>query len=434
MRPPVFLLAAALVSALAVGAGAQRNDALQVSRDHPALDYSAGALTDVVAALNQRLHDGSARLSYEPGTGYLRSLLTALGIPVESQLLVYSKTSFQAAKINEANPRAIYFNDVVSVGYIPGAEVLELAVQDARQGSGFYTLAQTDGQPPELRRSQNCLSCHLSWDTRAVPGRFVLSTHPRKSDNDYANGGVMDHRDPVQLRWGGWYVTGAAVPTRHLGNVRLVGSHAVEPDAMPPAPRLATVAGTVDVAKYATPHSDVVALLVLEHQLHLNNLITWTGWEHRVAEYQARRGAATAAVDSDGLTPRVREAVDELVDYMLFVGEATLPGKVQGASGFAEWFSAQGPRDAQGRSLRELDLDGRLMKYPLSYMIYTPQFEAMPDAVKAAAYRRLWRVLSGEDAAAKYTHLTRPRRQAIAEILRATKSGLPADFEAGVTR
>jgi hypothetical protein len=432
MRPPVPLLAAGLVAGLAAAAAAQRSDALQVSRDHPALNYSAGALHDPVIALNEKLHDGSARLAYEPGTGYLKSLLAALEIPVESQVLVYSKTSFQAAKINEANPRALYFNDSVSVGFIPGADVIELAAQDPAQGTGFYTLAQAEGQPAELRRNQTCLSCHLSWDTRAVPGPFVLTTHPRKSDNDYANGGVVDHRDPVPLRWGGWYVTGKSVPPRHLGNVPLVGSHAVEPDEMPPAPKLATVANTIDASKYPTPHSDVVALMVFEHQLHLVNLLTRAAWEQRVVEYQAKRGLGGEPGPA-GLTPRVSEAVDELVDYMLFVGEAPLPERVEGASGFAGAFAARGPRDPQGRSLRDLDLDGRLMKYPLSFMIYAPQFDALPDAVKAGVYRRLWAILAGEATGPKYAHLTRPRRQAVVEILRATKPGVP-DFVGDVTR
>jgi hypothetical protein len=174
--------------------------------------------------------------------------------------------------------------------------------------------------------------------------------------------------------------------------------------------------------------------MVFEHQLHLVNLLTRAAWEQRVVEYQAKRGlGGEPARGPAGLTPRVSEAVDELVDYMLFVGEATLPERVEGASGFAAAFAARGPRDPQGRSLRDLDLDGRLMKYPLSFMIYAPQFDALPDAVKAAVYRRLWRILAGEAMGPKYAHLTRPRRQAVAEILRATKPGVP-DFVGDVTR
>lgn len=420
----VVVALAALWSARAV---AQRQDALLVSRDHPALEYSATPLNDAVSALNARLAAGTARLTFEPGTGYLKSLLTELQLPVTSQVLVYSKTSLQAAKISDRTPRAIYFNDTVSVGYIAGADVLEVAVQDPRQGSGFYTLAQTEAPAPELRRGQPCLSCHLSWDTRAVPGRFVLTSHPRRSENDYTNGGVIDHRDPFPTRWGGWYVTGPAVPPRHMGNVPLVGAHARTPDAMAPAPRLDDVSARVDTARYLTPHSDVVALLVLEHQLHAMNLITRAGWEHRVAVYDARRAGQpeTVAGDPDGLAPRVREAVNELADYLLFVDETPLPAPVRGGSGFAEWFSAQGPQDGQGRSLREFDLRTRLMKYPLSYMVYSEPFAAMPPPVRSAALRRILQVLGGDVRAPKYAHLVHDTRQAIAAILEGTLRDLP---------
>jgi hypothetical protein len=107
-----------------------------------------------------------------------------------------------------------------------------------------------------------------------------------------------------------------------------------------------------------------------------------------------------------------------------------LSGRIEGSSSFAADFSAIGPRDTKGRSLRQLDLEKRLMRYPCSYMIYTPAFDALPPAALDAVYRRLWQVLSGEDHGQSYAHLTLPDRQAIAEILRATKAGLPAYFQA----
>lgn len=434
MRVRVVAAGLALVTALSGVAVAQRQDALLVSRDHPALDYSAAPLHDAVVALNARLKDGTARLAFDPATGYLKSLLAELQLPVTSQVLVYSKTSQQAPKISERTPRALYFNDTVSVGYIAGADVLEVAVQDPRQGSAFYTLAQTDAQAPELRRGQPCLSCHLSWDTRAVPGRFLLTSHPRRSENDYTNGGVIDHRDPFPTRWGGWYVTGAAVPPRHMGNVPLVGAHAKTPDQMAPPPKLANVADRIDTSRYLSAQSDVVALLVLEHQLHAMNLITRAGWEHRVAVYDAEKAGQSPVVagDPDGLAPRVREAADELADYLLFVDETPLPVPVAGSSGFAEWFAAQGPRDAEGRSLREFDLRSRLMKYPLSYVVYSEPFGALPAPVRTAVLRRVLQVLAGEVPSPKYAHLTKEKRQVIAAILKDTLRDLPP--APGVTR
>ena len=174
-----------------------------------------------------------------------------------------------------------------------------------------------------------------------------------------------------------------------------------------PAQKLATVQGEIDSAQYLTPHSDVTALLVFDHQVHAANLFTRLNWEARA-----------------GTPDRVAEAVDELVDYLLFVDEAPIPGKVTGTSGFAAAFIERGPKDARGRSLRDLKLEGRLMQYPLSYMIYTTMFDALPAAARAKVQARLTAVLAGKDTAPKYAHLTPALRTAITEIVRDTKPGL----------
>jgi hypothetical protein len=160
--------------------------------------------------------------------------------------------------------------------------------------------------------------------------------------------------------------------------------------------------------------------MVLAHQVRMTNMITRTGWEARLA----------AAAPSADATARVREAASDLVDYLLFVDEAPLVGPMQGSSGYAEWFAKQGPRDPQGRSLRDFDLRRRLFKYPCSYMIYTPAFDALPAAAKDAVYARMWEVLSGREKKPPYsTRLTVADRQAIVQILRATKKDLPAYFQ-----
>jgi len=109
---------------------------------HPAIGYYATPTHDVVAGLNRKLEDGSAQVAYDEQTGYLRSVLDALHVPVESQMLVMSKTGVQGLYTSPANPRAIYFNDAVTVGYIRGAPLLELAVQDPQQGVVFYAIDQ----------------------------------------------------------------------------------------------------------------------------------------------------------------------------------------------------------------------------------------------------------------------------------------------------
>jgi hypothetical protein len=389
---------------------AQRPDAFSESRAHPAIDYNSAPVNTAINELNRKLDEGKATLTFDPNSGYLRSALDALGVPIDSQMLVYTQTSMQAPKINMQNPRAVYFNDNVSVAWVRGGTVLEAWAQDPRQGTVFYTLDQEPASAPRFGRRLECVTCHLTWDTLGVPGPTVLTTFPRKTDRDYADGHSVDHRSDIAERWGGWYVTGRRAPARHMGNLPLFTSA--------PIPERATarlsMEGAFDLAGYPTPYSDVVALMVFEHQTRMMNLITRAGWESRVG--------ATRKGDPSVSATRVRSAVNDLVDYMLFVDEAPLPERIEGSSGFAERFSAMGPRDAKGRSLRELQLDARLMRYPLSYMIYSPAFDALPGDVKDAAYRRLREVLSGRDSDPKFAHLTPPVRQAIVEILRDTKA------------
>ena len=195
-----FAIAVLLLAGAAVLA--QRRDVFVASRDHPAIAYSRGPVADPVFQLERRLEDGGVRLQFDKPNGYLKSLLAALDIPIESQSLVFSETSFESRLINPRNPRSIFFNDSVSVGWVHGSDALEVAAQDPTQGVIFYTLAQTPTGIPKLTRDNTCLACHLSWDTLGVPGLFVISTFPMSDDkNAYANGFVADHRSPLPERW-----------------------------------------------------------------------------------------------------------------------------------------------------------------------------------------------------------------------------------------
>jgi len=416
--------AGAVVTVVAVGAAAglaaQRRDAFSASREHPAIAYAAREGDNRVRRLSDALGSGSARLAYEEahGRGYLRSLLDALHVPPASQVLVFSETSRQARRISPSHPRALYFSDSVAVGWVPGAEVLEIAAHDPRQGVVFYTLPQQAGAAPRLTRDVGCLLCHLTWDTLAVPGLTTISTFPMSDDpNAYADGVVVDHRTPIAERWGGWYVTGKSVPPRHMGNAPVIRPAAEIAKPPAPPPKLESMARAIPNADdYLSPSSDVAALMVLNHQTRATNLLTWVGWQTRVAL------ADGAALD------RVDDAVRELVDYFLFVDEAPLPQRIEGAPPFTEAFAALGPRDPSGRSLRELDLDTRLMRYPCSYMIYSDAFDALPAVALEKVYARLWSVLSGQDHDRRYARLSAADRRAVVEILRATKKGLPEYF------
>jgi hypothetical protein len=210
-------------------------------------------------------------------------------------------------------------------------------------------------------------------------------------------------------------VTGNA--GRHLGNRPVTPDELQRSTVAMPARPLRSLEGVLDLKGFATPYSDAAALMVLAHQMHMTNLLTRAGWEARLA------GAASSEADA-----RVRDAAVDLVDYMLFVDEPPLQAPITGDSGFAAAFASAGPRDDKGRSLRQLDLTRRLMRYPCSYMIYSPAFDALPATAKDAVLRRLWAVLSGRETGAKYKALASADRQAVLEILRATKPDLPDYF------
>ena len=291
----------------------------------------------------------------------------------------------------------------MAVGYVRGGGMLELVAQDPKLGSVFYVINQEAGAPQKLGRELQCLRCHLTWDTLGVSGMSLLSTFPRQTKDDYADGFFVDHFRPLEGRWGGWYVTGTRVPVRHMGNFPVFMPTPARPMDTPP-PARTSLEGQIDLTSYPTPYSDVAALMVLDHQVHATNLITRANWEARLDP-----------------PSRLDEAVDALVEYLICVDEAAIPaGGIEGSSGFTQAFQAMGPRDSKGRSLRDLDLQTRLQKYPLSYMIYSPAFDALPPVAKQKTLDRLRKVLSGEITGPKYAHLTPAIRQAITEILQET--------------
>lgn len=429
MRMKDAVAAALAIGACLVGAAAaaQRPDAFSGARDDPRIQYTTGPVTDRVSRLNREIQEGTVELTFAGVAGYLTSLLDALKVPISSQSLVFSETSAQATRIHPRNPRAVFFDESVAVSWVRGADRLEIAAHDPRQGVIFYTLEQQPSGKPQLKRDSGCLLCHLSWDTLAVPGLLTMSTFPMSDDkNAYATGIVVDHRTPFDQRWGGWYVTGKLVPSRHFGNVPVIQPAAQLSRPAAPPPRLESTERQFDTTGYPSPHSDVVALMVLAHQAHMTNLLTRVGWEARLLtagqeDPVPRPAAAPAHV-------RLDEAVNGLVDYLLFVDEAPVVQKIQGTSGFAEAFPSQGPRDSRGRSLRELDLNQRLLRYSCSYMVYAEAFDALSAVAIRLVYERLWDVLSGRDRSRRYSRLSMADRRAIVEILEETKANLPPFF------
>ena len=388
---------------------------------HPAIGYYTTPTHDLVGALNHSLEDGSAQVAFDEQTGYLRSVLDALHVPVESQMLVMSKTGVQGLYTSPANPRAIYFNVAVTVGYIRGAPLLELAVQDPQQGVVFYAIDQKPQARPVFDRRQACLSCHQVYSTLHVPGMLARSIVMSPEGLGLSQFGSYDadDRTPFAKRWGGWYVTGTHGAMRHMGNAMAANADARETMVSDRTLNRTSLDGLFDAHGYVSAHSDIAALMVFQHQGHMTNLITRIGWDVRLAAYEHRLDLAGGPL---------RDAVNELVDYLLFADEQPLTAGVKGTSGFAEAFAAQGPADRQGRSLRQLDLERRLLRYPCSYMVYSAAFGALPIEARQAIYERMWTILSGRDTSPKYTRLAVADRRAVVEILNDTLHDLPDAF------
>jgi hypothetical protein len=381
--------------------------------DHPAITYRTRQSTTVVDALNARVQAGQVNLPYDDATGYLKAVLDALNVSVDSQIVVFSRTSLQSNIIQPRNPRVIYFNDSVVVAWVRGG-FIEIAAHDPAQGAVFYRVLRSTTGPPAMFRDNGCLQCHNSFATLGVPG-FLAKSIPSAVDGNalpWLGNYLTDHRSPITERWAGWYVTGKAGSSRHLGNAPVADRNIDDVKIEDANLNLSDLRSRFDTSRYLSPHSDVVALLVFDHQLRMMNLLTRIGWQARTLAHDSRSDAA--------IVTGLRDIASETVDYMLFVDEAPLSG-VSGTSGFAESFGRRGPRDSKGRSLRDFDLKQRLFTNPCSYMIYSEAFEQLPPAAKSAIYQRLWDVLSGRVRAPKYERLSAADRDRILEILRETK-------------
>ncbi len=369
-------------------------------------------LTDQVSTLQRRLTTGEAKLSLDAKTGYLRALLTLLKIPISSQTLVFSKTSLHPERVSPDTPRAVYFNDDVYVTWVPDGDAIDISATDPAKGPIFYILDQHQIGSPRFTRSDGCLSCHLGLKTMNVPGPLLRSvvTNDKGDPLFQVEGFSSGHESLLTQRWGGWYVSGSVAGDVHQGT-------AVPPGASGPEKPM--------LAGYLSPHSDVVALMVLAHQVKMQNLMTRANYETRLA-----MDPLLAAKNPPWARQRIATAAEPLLEYMLFRNEAALRGAVQGVSTFAEDFQREGPRDSLGRSLRQLDLKTRLLRYPCSYLIYSESFNGLPPAMKTYLWRRLFEILSGTDRSERYAGISHDDGQAVFEILRETKPDFAAWIDA----
>ncbi|QDU27441.1 hypothetical protein ETAA8_25290 [Anatilimnocola aggregata] len=391
------------------------------------IEYGKREPANQVSRLAAEVQGGKRKLKFDEKFGYLPDLLRALEVPQSSQMLVFSKTSLQRNRITPRTPRAIYFNDDVYVGYCHEGDAIEVSVADPQLGAVFYTLDQTpEARPVLVRQQEQCLICHGSPNTRNIPGHVVRSVYSDAGGLPILASGTfrIDHTSPLKQRWGGWYVTGTHGEQTHLGNLIVRGQSRPEEVDNAAGHNVTELKDRFDTDNYLTPHSDLIALMVLEHQADCHNYITQANFTTQQALYFDRALKRDLKEESpelrDSTKSRIKSGCEPLVEYLLFSEEAPLTHALKGTTSFADEFEKQGPRDKQGRSLRDFDLSRRMFKYPCSYLIYSPSFAALPAEAKKYVYRRLNEVLSGEDPSEKFAHLTAADRRAVLEILKET--------------
>jgi hypothetical protein len=331
----------------------------------------------------------------------------------------------------------LYFNDDVYIGYCQQGDVLEVSAVDSRLGAVFYTVDQkaTD-KITFTRQTETCLLCHGSSANQGLPGHLIRSVYADGTGNPILRFGThrIDQTSPLKERWGGWYVTGTAGKQTHLGNL-IVNERERDPDNIDNSAGLdvTDLSKRIKTSSYLTGHSDIVALMVVEHQAEMQNLIGRASLLTRCAlhEQMMLNKELNKPPDEawDSVTSRINHAGEAVVRYMLMSSETALQDKVEGTSAFASEFMKKGARDKKGRSLPDLDLKRRLFTYPCSYLIYSKAFGDLPATVKDRILLRLWEVLTGKDTSKEFAHLSADDRRAILEILIETKTNLPGYWQ-----
>lgn len=390
------------------------------------VDYFGTETDDAVSALGVRLAAGTSRLSADDGRfGYLLSVLELLNVPVESQILVFSKTARAPALVSPKTPRAIFFNDDVSVAWIPGSRELELTAVDPVKGVNSYTLSQplddsTNGtdesatlgvKTPLFQRRTGCLACHSGRSSLEVPGLLLRAFQTDRTGKPIVGFSRMTHDMSYEKRWGGWYVTGSPPDMIHRGNLIGRDENTRHKTMSGFASSLSELNQKFDSGGYPYSKSDFVAHLVLAHQVHGTNLLIRAGLESRL--------------------DRRSTVEDQLVQYFVFANEPPLElsssdaARVLKKSKFARSFMMRGPRDSKGDSLRDLSLHGRVFEQRLSYLIYSRLFDELPDECRNRLLEKLWTGLSSGLADDSFGHIGNDERRSIIAIVRATVPRLP---------
>ena len=426
--PRLFLLTAL------VGYGplpAQEHDDFE----DPPINYSASRPDDVITRLNAEFAAQAEEIRGWPARRRVRWVLEKLEVPVESQLLLFSKTSLQRSLIGPENPRALFFSDEAYVGWVPGGGI-EITVFDPKLGATFYLLDAQDSPPkPLFVRSSECLLCHKRHER--TPSLRTRSVYPDKNGEPLvgSGGSNIEPSTPYRERWGGWYVTGAPGALRHRGNVMGSKAEDFDGDQGLSSPLVPDLKEIVETRRYPLGTSDVVALLMHDHQVHVHNVISTANQQSRVALHRwpamrAVLGLPKDAAPAGSCLAQLNSQAERLIDALLLRDEAPFPeGGIKGDGVFQSVYAKTRKADAKGRSLRDLDLGTRLFKYRCSPLIYSKSFGWLPKELRDLTLLRLSDGLRSPQPPAAFAHLPAEERRAIHEILTETLADLPSGWK-----
>jgi hypothetical protein len=403
MRPGFRLLLLGIwVAACASGAEASaptsrvvvKNQGYLPFADAP-INYRSSELNDPVAKLEKRLERGAVRLRYESHHGYLKSVLDAVHVPVDSQTLVFSRTSFQFPQITPETPRALYYNDDVYVGQVHDGRFLEFISFDPMQGAIFYVMDEHRDKQPRFERAEtDCIQCHVAPSTKGIPGVMLRSVFTRLDGtaDAAARSYVTGQESPISQRWGGWYVTAKSGSQGGMANVLISDPQHPEQLNRAAGANLTNLASRFDTSACLAGSSDIVALMVLAHQTQMHNWNSLTNYQTRIAQ-------ADPKLSPEEVQRKLEASAEQMIRYLLFANEIPLPNPILGTSDFAKHVASRGPRDSKQRSLRDFDLRTRIFRYPCSNLTYSETFDSFQSPAKEYVYHRLFEVLSAANKA-----------------------------------
>lgn len=383
----------------------------------PPHNYLERKPEDRFAHLMEKARQGEVRIDTSSDKAFLASLLTALDIPVSSQIMVFSASSLQSEIINPRNPRALYFNEDTYVGWVPGG-LVEIIAADPQLGPMFYVFnrLRLGGPVPDVQRSTKCMNCHAGNATRRVPGLIaesLLVSRAGSSLETYRHD-VQGHQIPLELRFGGWHLTGEHHLTTHKANVMGVPQNGKN-EIVPVEPGQYS-----NLSLHLLPTSDILPHLIHEHQLGFENRLVYAIYTMRQIKSENRSLPSAAA------KAEIEERAQELARYITFADEAKFPAKgITGDATYAADFLRDRRATRAGLSLKDLDMRTRIFKYRCSYMLYTDTWKQAPRELKERVYYHLALYLRDQPDAA-HGHLPPAERLAIRAILKETMNDLPA--------